>query len=71
MDATTYYLELMFIFVNMIQLQKLMKRTMLGESLFLEKKRQEVLEKHLALNSLELIQAIVIKIMKLVGYKHL
>ena len=38
MDATTYYLELMFIFVNMIQLQKLMKRAMLGESLFLEKK---------------------------------
>ena len=38
MDATTYYLELMFIFVNMIQLQKLMKRTMLGESSFLEKK---------------------------------
>ena len=38
MDATIYYLELMFNFLSMIQPQKLMNRTMLAEGLFLKNK---------------------------------
>ena len=38
MDATMYYLELMFNFLSMIQPQKLMNRTMLAEGLFLKNK---------------------------------
>ena len=38
MDVTTYYSELMFILLNIIQLQKLMKKVILTEILFLRRK---------------------------------
>ena len=69
MGTNIYYLELMFIFLNILWLQKLMKKVILTGT---EEKRQETLEKNLVKNLLELIQAsVMIKIMKLVEYKHL
>ena len=47
MSANTYYLELMYILLNIFQPQKLMNKTMKAENLFLKKKRQEALEKKL------------------------
>ena len=38
MDVNTYYLELMFILLNMFQQQKLMKKVIPRETLFLKKK---------------------------------
>ena len=69
MGTNIYYLELMFIFLNILWLQKLMKKVILTGT---EEKRQETLEKNLVKNLLELIQvSVMIKIMKLVEYKHL
>ena len=45
MDMATYYLKLIFIFLNINQLQKLVKRNILTETLFLKKRRQQALEK--------------------------
>ena len=45
MDATMYYLELMFNFLSMIQPQKLMNRTMLAEGLFLKNKDKRARKK--------------------------
>ena len=47
MRVNTYYLELMFILLNIFQAQKLMNKTMKAEIFFLKKKRQEALEKKL------------------------
>ena len=47
MDATTYYSELMFIFLKIIQLQKLMKKAILTEILFLRRKYKKHQEKTL------------------------
>ena len=47
MEVIAYYLELMFIFLNIIQLLKLMKKDIVTKILFLKKKRQESLEKKL------------------------
>ena len=47
MDVHTYYLELMFILLNIFQQQKLIKKVILTETLFLKKKRQKALEKKL------------------------
>ena len=75
MGVNIFYLELMFILINFYQQQKLMKKDILTEILFLRKKRQKALEKNLAVNLLELIQAmqkmVMIQIMRLVMYKHL
>ena len=71
MDATMYYLELMFNFLSMIQPQKLMNRTMLAEGLFLKNKDKKSQKKNSAVNLLELIQTIMIRIKKLAEYKHL
>ena len=47
MIENTYYLELMFILLNILQQQKLMKKVILTETLFLKKKREKALEKKL------------------------
>ena len=47
MSMNTYYLELMFILLNIFQSQELMNKTTKVENLFLKKKRQEALEKKL------------------------
>ena len=46
-DNNIYYLELIFTSVNVLQQQKLMKKDILTEILFLKKKRQKALEKNL------------------------
>ena len=57
MDANTYYLKLMFILLNIFQLQRLMKKKNACRDLIFEEKRQ-------------LIQVrVMMKIMKLVEYK--
>ena len=47
MGADTYYLELMFFSINFYQQQKLVKKAIQTEILFLRKKRQEALKKKL------------------------
>ena len=47
MDANKYYLELMFIFLNIFQLQKLMKKFILTKTLFLRKKDKILQQKKL------------------------
>ena len=72
MGVNTYCLELMFISLNIFQPQKLMKKDMLTETLFLRRKDKKHLKKNMAVNLLELMQIrVMIKIMKLVEYKHL
>ena len=72
MDVNTYYLELMLIFLNIFQPQKLMKKVIIAEILFLRKKDKKHQKKNLAVNSLELIQVkkVIMQTMKLVEYKH-
>ena len=68
MDANTYYLELMFILLNILQVQKLMKKGIMAENRQ-EEKRQKAIEKNLVVNLLELIQvSVMMKVMKLVEY---
>ena len=73
MDATTYYSELMLIFLNIIQLQKLMKKAILTEILFLRENTRSTRKKHLAVNLSKLMQVkkIMMQIMELAEYKHL
>ena len=72
MGVNTYCLELMFISLNIFQPQKLMKKDMLTETLFLRRKDKKHQKKGMVVNLLELIQIrVMIKIMKLVEYKHL
>ena len=47
MGANTYYLELIFILMNIFQPQKVMKEHMLTGALFLTTKDKETLEKKL------------------------
>ena len=47
MDATTYYSELMFVLLNIIQLQKLIKKAILIEILFLRRKYNKLQERTL------------------------
>ena len=47
MIKNTHYLELIFILLNILQQQKLMKKVILTETLFLKKKREKALEKKL------------------------
>ena len=74
MGANIYYLEMIFISVNIHQQQKLMKKDILTEILFLKKKDKEHQKKDLVVNLLELIQVmqkmVMIQIMKLVIQKH-
>ena len=72
MDVNTYYLELMLILLNIFQPQKLMKKVIIAEILFLRKKDKKHQKKNLVVNSLELIQVkkVIMQTMKLVEYKH-
>ena len=58
MGVHTYYLELMFILLNIFQQQKLMKKVILTETLFLKKKDRSHQKKNLTVNLLELIEKI-------------
>ena len=75
MGVNIYYLELIFILVSVFQQQKLMKKDILIEKLFLKKKDKKHQKKNLVVNLLELIQVmqkmVMIQIMRLVMYKHL
>ena len=73
MSVNTYYLELMFILMNIFQPQKVMKEHMLTETLFLRIKYKKCQKRNLVLNLLELIQVkkVMMQTMKLVEYKHL
>ena len=56
MGVNIYYIELMFILINFYQKQKLMKKDMLSEILFLMKKDKKPQKINLVVNLLELIQ---------------
>ena len=56
MGVNIYYLELIFILVSVFQQQKLMKKDILTETLFLKKKDKKHQKKNLVVNLLELIQ---------------
>ena len=73
MGANTFYLELMFILMNIFQPQKVMKEHMLTGTLFLRRKDKKSYKRNLAVNLLELIQVkkVMMQTMKLVEYKHL
>ena len=73
MFENTYDLELMFILLNMFQQQKLMKKVILTEILFLKKKDKRHQKKSLTVHLLELIlvKEIMMQTMKLVQYKRL
>ena len=75
MSANIYYLELIFISVNILQKQKLMKNDMLTDILFLKKKDKKHEKQNLIVNLSELIQVmqkmVTIQIMKLVIQKYL
>ena len=75
MGVNIYYLELIFILVSVFQQQKLMKKDILTEILFLRKKDKKHQKKNLVVNLLELIQVmqqmVMIQIMRLVTQKHL
>ena len=73
MEVNTYYLELIFILLNIFQQQKLMKNVMQTEILFLEKKDKKHSKKNLIVNLLKLIlvEKIMMQTMKLVEYRSL
>ena len=75
MGVNIYHLELIFILVSVFQQQKLMKKDILTETLFLKKKDKKHQKKNLVVNLLELIQVmqkiVMIQIMRLVTYKYL
>ena len=55
MSVNIYYLELMFILLNIPQLQKLMQKVILTETLFLRRKDKKHQNKNLVVNLLQLI----------------
>ena len=73
MEVNTYYLELIFILLNILLQQKLMKKVILIETLFLKKKEKKHQKKNLNVNLLELTLAekIMMETLKLVKYKYL
>ena len=75
MAVNIYYSELMFISKNLYQQQKLIKKDILTEILFLRKKDKKHQKKDLVVNLLELIQVmqkmVRIQTMRLVMQKHL
>ena len=75
MSTSIYYLELIFISVNILQQQKLMKKNIPTDILFLKKKGKKHQKKNFVVNLLELIQVmqkiVMIQIKRLVMYKHL
>ena len=73
MVANTYYFELIFTLLNIFQQQKLMKKVILTENLFLKKKDKKCQKKNLTVNLLEAmpVQKIMMQTMKLVECKYL
>ena len=73
MEVNIYYLELMFILLNISQLQKFTKKVILTETLFLRRKDKKYQKKNLVVNLLELIRVkkAMMQTMKLVEQKHL
>ena len=73
MEVNTYYLELIFILLNIFQQQKLMKKVIVIETLFLKKKEKRHQKKNLTVHLLELIlvKKIMMQTMKLVEYRCL
>ena len=70
--ANTYFLELMFVLLNIFQQQKLMNKKHVDRDLIFEEKREEAMEKNLTVSLLELIRVkVLMKIMELVEQKHL
>ena len=70
--ANKYYLELMFIFLNIFQKYKFMRNFILTETLFWGRKDKKRQKKNLVVILLELIQVnVMMKIMTLVEHKHL
>ena len=68
-----YYLKLIYILLNIFKQQKLMKKVILTETLFLKKKDKKRQKKNLTVNLLELIlvRKIMMQTMKLVEYIRL
>ena len=73
MGVNTYYLELMFISLNIFQQQKLMKKVIMTETLFLKKKDNRHQKKNFIVDLLELIQVkkAMMQTKRLAEYKHL
>ena len=75
MVVNIFYLELIFILANFFEQQKLIKKDILTNTLFLKKKGKQHQKKNLIENLLELIQVkqkmAMIQIMRLVMQKHL
>ena len=73
MSVNAYYLQLMFILLNMFQQQKLIKKFILTETLFLKEKDKKHSKKNLTVNLLEfiLVGKIMMQTMKLVEYRRL
>ena len=73
MVVNTYYLELTFISLNIFQKQKLMKKVIPIETLFLNKKDKKRQKKNLTVNLLELIlvEKIMMQTIKLVEQRRL
>ena len=75
MVVNIFYLELIFILANFFEQQKLIKKDILTDTLFLKKKGKQHQKKNLIENLLELIQVkqkmAMIQIMRLVMQKHL
>ena len=71
MGVNIYHLELMLILLNISQPQKLMKKVILTETLFLKRKDKSHQKENLVVNLLELIQVkkAMMHIMKLLQYK--
>ena len=73
MGVNIYYLELMFILLNISQPQKLMKKVILTETLFFSRKEKKHKKKNLVVKILELLRVrkAMMQTMKLVEYNHL
>ena len=73
MAVNIYYIELMFILLNISQPQKLMKKVILTKTLFLRRKGKKYQKKDLVVNLLKLIQVKkdMMQTMKQVERKHL
>ena len=75
MGVNLYYLELIFILVNVFQQQKMMKKNKhTGRDIIFEEKRQKALERKLGCKFIRIKvmqKMVMIQIMRLVMHKHL
>ena len=70
MDVNIYYLEFIFILLNISQPQKLMQNVILTETLFMERKDKKQQKKKLGCKLIRVKKAMM-QTMKLIEYKHL